>query len=89
MTGKEFKKQMSVLQTMLLTKEHGDRVPQKEWSGFVHIVISCMKDAFVKGESGSGTPDLIAKMDAANNPLADAIASAMRWSYTEGQKARA
>ena len=88
MTGKEFEKQMSVLQTMLLTKEHGDRVPQKEWSGFVHIVISCMKDAFVKGESGSDVPELIEKMETANNPLATAIASAMRWSYRQGTMAK-
>ena len=88
MTGKDFEKQMDVLQTMLLTKETKN-IPQKEWRGFVHITINCMKDAFEHGMSGSGTPDLIAKMDAANNPLADAIASAMRWSYTEGQKARA
>lgn len=88
MTGKDFEKQMDVLQTMLLTKETKN-IPQKEWCGFVHITINCMKGAFEHGMSGSGTPDLIAKMDAANNPLADAIASAMRWSYTEGQKARA
>ena len=88
MTSKEFEKQMDVLQTMLLTEETKN-IPQKEWRGFVHITINCMKDAFEHGMSGSGTPDLIAKMDAANNPLADAIASAMRWSYTEGQKARA
>lgn len=88
MTNKDFEKQMDVLQTMLLT-EGAKNIPQKEWRGFVHITINCMKDAFEHGMSGSGTPDLIAKMDAANNPLADAIASAMRWSYTEGMKARA
>ena len=88
MTGKEFEKQMSVLQTMLLTKEHGDRVPQKEWRGFVHIVISCMKDAFIKGESGSGVPGIIEKMETADNPLASAVASAVEWSYRQGTMAR-
>lgn len=87
MTSKDFEKQMDVLQTMLLTKETKN-IPQKEWQGFVHIAIQCMRDAFEKGMSGSGTPDLIAKMETANNPLATAIASAMRWSYKQGTMAR-
>lgn len=88
MTSKEqFEKELEVLQTMLLTKEQGN-IPQKQWGGFVHIAVSCMREAFECGESGSGTPDLIAKMESLNNPLAEGIASAMRWSYTEGMKAR-
>jgi len=88
MTSKEFDIQLSALRTMLLTKEQGD-IPQEQWNGFVHIATECMRDAFRDGESGSGaTTDLIAKMETAHNPLAEAIASAMRWSYTEGMKAR-
>lgn len=88
MTSKEqFEKELEVLQTMLLTKEQGN-IPQKQWTGFVHITVSCMREAFECGESGSGTPDLIAKMESLNNPLAEGIASAMRWSFEQGQKAR-
>lgn len=89
MTSKEqFEKELEVLQTMLLTKEQRN-IPQKQWSGFVHIAVSCMRDAFRDGESGSGaTADLIAEMETAHNPLAEAIASAMRWSFNRGQKAR-
>lgn len=88
MTSKEFDIQLSVLRTMLLTKEQGN-IPKAQWNGFVHIATECMRDAFRDGESGSGaTADLIATMETAHNPLAEAIASAMRWSYTEGMKAR-
>ena len=88
MTSKEqFEKELEVLQTMLLTKEQAN-IPQKQWSGFVHIAVSCMREAFECGESGSGTPDLIAKMESLNNPLSAAIASAMKWSFEQGQKAR-
>ena len=88
MTSKEFDIQLSALRTMLLTKEQGN-IPKEQWNGFVHIATQCMRDAFRDGESGSGaTADLIATMETAHNPLAEAIASAMRWSYTQGQKAR-
>lgn len=88
MTSKEFDIQLSAIRTQLLTKEQGN-IPKEQWNGFVHIATQCMRDAFESGKSGSGaTADLIATMETAHNPLAEAIASAMRWSFEQGQKAR-
>lgn len=88
MTSKEFDIQLSVLRTMLLTKEQGN-IPKEQWNGFVHIATECMRDAFRDGESGSGaTAVLIAEMENLNNPLSAAIASAMKWSFEQGQEAR-
>lgn len=83
----QFGKALEVLSKMLLERGN-DGVNEREYRGFVHIATACMMDSFVCGESGSGVPELIEKMETANNPLATAIASAMRWSYKQGTMAR-
>lgn len=83
----QFETALDVLSKMLLERGN-DGVNEREYRGFVHIATTCMMDSFVCGMSGSGTPDLIAKMETADNPLATAIASAMRWSYRQGTMAK-
>ena len=83
----QFGKALDVLTEMLLERGN-DGVNEREYRGFVHIATACMMDSFVSGESGSGIPELIKKMETANNPLASAIASAMKWSYRQGTMSR-
>lgn len=83
----QFKKALDVLAEMLLERGN-DGVNEREYRGFVHIATTCMMDSFICGESGSGVPGMIETMESANNPLASAIASAMKWSYRQGLEAR-
>lgn len=83
----QFETALDVLGEMLLERGN-DGVNEREYRGFVHIATACMMDSFVRGELGSGVPELIEKMESANNPLATAIASAMKWSYRQGLEAR-
>ena len=83
----QFGKALDVLTEMLLERGN-DGVNEREYRGFVHIATACMMDSFVSGESGSGIPELIKKMESANNPLATAFASAMQWSYKQVIMAR-
>ena len=83
----QFGKALDVLTEMLLERGN-DGVNEREYRGFVHIATACMMDSFVSGESGSGINKKKKKMESANNPLATAIASAMRWSYKQGIMAR-
>lgn len=83
----EFEKQMEVI-TVMLSEQKADGVEQKQWQGFIHIATTLMREAFADGMSGSGVPDMVAKLRSLNNPLALATASAVMWSFEQGVEAR-
>lgn len=85
MNSKEFESTMDAFIKLMLTQEHD---PEPEYMGFVHIVDVWMRESYRNGAMGSGVPHVIAKLRSANNPLCDALANAMQWSYKQGLKAR-
>lgn len=87
MQSEDFERTMTTFTGMMLTQEH-EGFPEAEFRDWCHIVDTWMRESFRMGASGSGVPHVIAKLRSANNPLAEAIANAMQWSYRQGQGAR-
>lgn len=87
MNSKEFESTMDAFIKLMLTQEH-EGFPKAEFEQFVHITDTWMRESYRNGAMGSGVPHVIAKLRSANNPLCDALANAMQWSYEQGLKAR-
>lgn len=87
MNSKEFESTMDAFIKLMLTQEH-EGFPKAEFEQFVHITDTWMRESYRNGAMGSGVPHVIAKLRSANNPLCDALANAMQWSYKQGLKAR-
>ena len=87
MNSKEFESTMDTFTKLMLTQEH-EGFPETEFEQFVHITDTWMRESYRNGAMGSGVPHVTAKLRSANNPLCDALANAMQWSYRQGQEAR-
>lgn len=87
MKSEEFESTMDTFIKLMLTQEH-EGFPEAEFAAFVHITDVWMRESYCNGAMGSGVPHVIAKLRSANNPLCDALANAMQWSYKQGLKAR-
>lgn len=87
MRSKEFESTMDAFTKLMLAQEH-EGFPETEFTAFVHITDVWMRESYRNGAMGSSVPHVIAKLRSANNPLCDALANAMQWSYRQGQNAR-
>lgn len=87
MRSKEFESTMDAFTKLMLTQEH-EGFPETEYKAFVHITDVWMRESYRNGASGSSVPNVIEKLRTMNNPLCDALANAMQWSYRQGQNAR-
>lgn len=87
MQSEDFERTMTTFTGMMLSQEH-EGIPEAEFKKFIHIVDVWMRESFKMGAMGSSVPNVIEKLRSANNPLCDALANAMQWSYRQGQNAR-
>ena len=87
MRSKEFESTMDTFTKLMLTQEH-EGFPETEFKAFAHITDVWMRESYRNGAMGSSVPHVIAKLRSANNPLCDALANAMQWSYRQGIESR-
>lgn len=88
MNSKEFESTMDTFIKLMLTQEHDEEYPETEFEAFVHVTDTWMRESYRNGAMGSGVPHVIAKLRSATNPLCDALANAMQWSYRKGIESR-
>lgn len=87
MQSEDFERTMDTFTKLMLTQEH-EGFPETEFKAFLHITDVWMRESYRNGAMGSSVPHVIAKLRSANNPLCDALANAMQWSYRKGIESR-
>lgn len=87
MKSEDFERTMDTFTKLMLTQEH-EGFPETEFKAFLHITDVWMRESYRNGAMGSSVPHVIAKLRSANNPLCDALANAMQWSYRKGIESR-